>query len=166
MEKAFIAKAIKRGLRVLGICLGAQLIASVHGENIYPAAEKEIGWFPVTLKPAAEPFFGDAPSPLEVFHWHGETFHLPWTATLLAESEACRHQAFCCGPRVVGLQFHLEMNSAAVSLLVEHAREELIAAPFVQTERQIVRHELSLEPRAALHHLLHYLAHAPRSAEA
>lgn len=131
-EKRFVAAAIAQGKAVLGICLGAQLIASASGARIYPNEQKEIGWWPITACTDAAPSF-TFPEALTVFHWHGETFDLPAGAQLLASSEACRHQAFQLGRRVVGLQFHLEMTPATVALLAEHCADELTAGgPWVQ----------------------------------
>jgi GMP synthase-like glutamine amidotransferase len=135
-EKRFVGAAVSAGTAVLGICLGAQLIASALGARVYPGAEKEIGWFPVF---AAEPPDGrfSFPAMLRVFHWHGETFDLPDGASLLASSPACRHQAFQFGERTIGLQFHLETTPASVETLVANCRHELVPGRFVQTEAEL-----------------------------
>ncbi len=130
-EKQFLKSAIDRGVPVLGVCLGAQLIASCLGARVYPNAEKEIGWFPVRATRLL-------PAELRVFHWHGETFDLPRGATLLASSPACRHQAFQLGNSVLGLQFHLETTPTAAQALVEHCRDELVPGPYVQSEAEIL----------------------------
>ena len=107
-EKQFIRKMISLGKPVLGICLGAQLIASAMGMAVYKNDEKEIGWFPIEgIPPKDDSTFGFPPS-LEVFHWHGETFDLPPKAIRLAKSSGCANQAFQLGQSVIGLQFHLE----------------------------------------------------------
>jgi GMP synthase-like glutamine amidotransferase len=143
-EKSFIAQVIAAGRPVLGICLGAQLIACSQGARVYPNEHKEIGWFPVVGTPSAEgPVFRFPPS-LEVFHWHGETFELPPGAVRLAESQACRNQAFQLGPNVIGLQFHLETTPHSARQIVSNCRHELVAAPFIQTEEAI----LSAPPEA------------------
>lgn len=135
-EKQFLADAIRSGKRVLGICLGAQLMASALGARVYAAPEKEIGWFPVFGEGSPGPAFR-FPECFRAFHWHGETFDLPRGARLLAGSRACRHQAFQVGARAVGLQFHLETTPAAVDALVAHCGHELVPQRFVQTEQQL-----------------------------
>ena len=109
-EKRFIAEVVALGRPVLGICLGAQLIASAHGARVFRNTEKEIGWFDVHACTGTEDAF-DFPPTTTVLHWHGETFELPPGARLLATSTACRHQAFQLGEHAIGLQFHLEMTA-------------------------------------------------------
>ena len=121
-EKRFIDQAIKAGKSVLGICLGAQLIASAAGARVYPNDHKEIGWFPVERTArASETAVGRILAQrTEVFHWHGETFDLPRGAVHLARSEGCLHQAFALGNRIVGLQYHLETTPASARALIAH----------------------------------------------
>jgi GMP synthase-like glutamine amidotransferase len=111
-ELALIEQAAKVGQPVLGVCLGAQLIAKALGARVYRDRVKEIGWYPVQWTPAAarDPLFTGLSAPETVFHWHGETFDLPPGAQWLARSEACAHQAFRVGANVYGLQFHLEVT--------------------------------------------------------
>ena len=135
-EKHFIHEYLTTGKPLLGICLGAQFIASASGAKVYPNTEKEIGWFPVTAVPRAPTCFQFPPT-LTAFHWHGETFDLPAHATLLASSAACKHQAFQMGSNIIGLQFHLETTPEAARKLVTNCRHEITPAPFVQTEQQI-----------------------------
>ncbi len=135
-EKRFIHECMATGKPMLGICLGAQLIANVSGAKVYPNTEKEIGWFPIT--PATtDPACFQFPAALTAFHWHGETFDLPEQATLLASSAACKHQAFQMGSNIIGLQFHLETTPEAARKLATNCRHEITSAPFVQTEQQI-----------------------------
>ena len=132
-EKAFIRAAIQQGVPVLGICLGAQLIASALGARVYAGRQREIGWFDVEAVSQA----GDAfafPETTTVFHWHGETFDLPAGAVHLARSAACAHQAFQVGTNVIGLQFHLETTPDSADAIITHCRDELVTDTFVQTE--------------------------------
>lgn len=116
-EMDWIAAAAARGQPVLGICLGAQLIAKALGGRVYRNAVKEIGWFDVEFTPhaARDPLFAGAGPRAKVFHWHGETFDLPPGATHLAWSAACRYQAFRVGRHVYGLQFHLEVTPEMIA---------------------------------------------------
>ena len=138
-EKAFIAEAIRAGKRVLGICLGAQLIASALGARVYPNAAKEIGWFPISPVAGAQghPALQFPPEAL-VFHWHGETYDRPVGSIHLARSIACENQAFRVGARVIGLQFHLETTPESARALVTHCRAELRPATYVQSDQAIL----------------------------
>ncbi|MCX5883469.1 MAG: type 1 glutamine amidotransferase, partial [Deltaproteobacteria bacterium] len=83
LEKKFIRDAVEKGIPVLGVCLGAQLIASALGSRVYRNPQKEIGWFPIEATPSATTAFR-FPEKCTVFHWHGETFDLPSGAIRLA----------------------------------------------------------------------------------
>jgi GMP synthase (glutamine-hydrolysing) len=110
-ELRLIERAVAAGRPILGVCLGAQLIARALGAKVYRNPVKEIGWAPIHWTEAAhqDPLFRGLVESETVFHWHGETFDLPAGAAWLASSGACPHQAF----RVAtahGLQFHLEVT--------------------------------------------------------
>jgi GMP synthase-like glutamine amidotransferase len=139
-EKALVRNLAGSGERVLGICLGAQLIAAALGARVYPNRSKEIGWFPVRLTAAGRgsPLLAGFPAEFEAFHWHGETFDLPPGAVHLAESTACRNQAFSAGAGVLALQFHLELDPAGLRGLVENCRSELAPGEFIQPEDRIL----------------------------
>jgi GMP synthase-like glutamine amidotransferase len=157
-EKAFLAEVIAAGKPVLGICLGAQLLADVLGGKVFQNAEKEIGWWPVRVFDRRPPF-ASFPKHLTVMHWHSDTFTLPPGARRVAESEACTQQAFVHGDRVVGLQFHLEQGPVAVSELATACAEELVPARHVQTREQLVALQPDLSPaHTALFGLLDALA--------
>lgn len=113
-EKALLRNALAAGKRVLGICLGAQLLAQALGGTVGAHRNAEIGWFPVqlTAEGRAHPWCAELPERFCAFHWHGDTYTLPVGATRLAYSEACAEQAFAAGDRVLGLQFHLEVTEA------------------------------------------------------
>ena len=142
-EKSFIKSAIESGKIVLGVCLGAQLIAEALGAKVYNNGDREIGWFPIdTPKPENYTILqGVFPQGIEVFHWHGETFDIPTPGILLASSKACHNQAFIVENRVVGLQFHLETTLDSAKALVENCRNELDGSKFVQNEKEILAQE-------------------------
>lgn len=146
-EKQFIRSAIQQGVPVLGICLGAQLIASALDARVYPGRQREIGWFDIEAVPQAGGAFA-FPKTTNVFHWHGETFDLPDGAVHLARSAACEHQAFQVGAHVIGLQFHLETTPASADAIIKHCRDELVADTFVQPEAS-----LRAVPPAAYEHI-------------
>jgi len=141
-EKRVLREAIARGIPVLGVCLGAQLIASALGARVYRSAATEIGWFPIESVPGPDGTFRFPPA-CTVFHWHGETFDLPEGAVRLARSAACANQAFQIGRHVIALQFHLEATPGGVRALVEHCRGELVGGPYVQTEQELRRAPVS-----------------------
>jgi GMP synthase-like glutamine amidotransferase len=137
-EKQFIHRCVEEGKSVLGICLGAQLIASAMRSRVYPNHIKEIGWFPVEGMTSLESEIFCFPPSQEVFHWHGETFDLPCGAYRLARSKGCKNQAFQLGRTVIGLQFHLETTSDSAVEIVSHCRAELIPSKYVQSETAIL----------------------------
>lgn len=106
-EKELIRRAIKKGMPVLGICLGAQLIASAHGATVYRFVN-ETGWLPVHRTIEADGVFSEVPESFHVFQMHGDTFHLPVGARLQCTGSKVRHQGFRL-KSAIGLQFHLEM---------------------------------------------------------
>ncbi len=140
-EKRFIEEAISKGKIVLGICLGAQLIADVLGGRVVRNKYKEIGWFPVSLRPEglASALFQGFPDEFQALHWHGDTFSLPPEAAMLAESEACRAQAFSAkGGRVLALQFHLESSVDSVRALIQNCSDELVDGEYIQSSDAIM----------------------------
>ncbi len=139
-EKSFIQTAIEIGKPVLGICLGAQLIANVLGTRVIANTQKEIGWFPVTRTDTIpERLRGILPENQTVFHWHGDTFDLPADAVHLYFSNACRNQAFLYKDKVLGLQFHLETTLESAMPLIQNCRNELEPGTSIQTEKEIVQ---------------------------
>jgi GMP synthase (glutamine-hydrolysing) len=138
-EKRFIHNAIRSGKTVIGVCLGAQLIADLLDGKVYKGEHKEIGWFPITFSQAARAskIFGFLPEQITVFHWHGDTFTLPPQAAHIAESEGCRQQAFLYNDRVLGLQFHLEMTEESLQQMVQNGENELIDGRYIQHAEEI-----------------------------
>ena len=131
-EKSFVREAMEAGVSVLGVCLGAQIIADVMGARIFPNAHKETGWFPIEAADGGVGTFTFSER-LMAFHWHGDTFDLPDGALRLAKSEGCENQAFQIGDNVIGLQFHLETTAAAAELMIENCPADLAKGRYVQT---------------------------------
>ena len=126
-EKVFIENAIKFDKKVLGICLGAQLIANVLGAKVYKNKYKEIGWFPVNLTKEGKNqyLFNGFPDEFMPLHWHGDTFDIPAGAVKVAYNEATENQAFVYNNKVVALQFHLEATETSLKDLIQNSQEEL-----------------------------------------
>ncbi|HEX2535580.1 MAG TPA: type 1 glutamine amidotransferase [Chitinophagaceae bacterium] len=131
-EKEWIRTCVDAGRRVLGICLGAQLLAEILGARVYPHTQPEIGFFPVHATVANDPLWAGLPDPWTVLHWHGDTFDLPSGATLLASSAACPNQAFRKGS-CLGIQFHPEAHTALVEALLQHEGPGLVPGDNVQS---------------------------------
>lgn len=142
-EKWFIQQVIDAGKPILGICLGAQLLAEALGGTVTQGPEKEIGWHPITLSPefAASPLGQHLPGTMEVFHWHGETFSIPDGAQHIASSEACNNQGFVYKGKLIGLQFHLETTRMTAESLISNSANELVEARFIQSEEEMLSNE-------------------------
>ncbi len=139
-EKEFIKQSIENGKIVLGICLGSQLIAAVLGAKVYKNKYKEIGWHKINITSEGKDnsFFSSFPSTMEVGQWHEDTFDLPAGAVHLAESEACKNQAYIYKDHVVGLQFHLEFTEETLNGLIFNSKNELVKGKYIQTEAEII----------------------------
>lgn len=166
-EKAFIKQAIDAGKTVLGICLGAQLIAGVLGsmsdsgadkKAVYAGQHKEIGWFHIQRSPELDDtVLADVfPESFEAFHWHGDTFDTPAGAKVLGASDACAHQGFVYDNRVVGFQFHLETTPESAAALIEHCGDELDASLSKQS-RYVQSAQSMLEDKARFEKLNHLM---------
>ncbi len=160
-EISWVAGFIKTEKPVLGICLGAQILASALGSQVFPGKDKEIGWHNIRFLPSLGDFkiFEKLPSAGRVFHWHGDTFNIPDGAIRIAESNLFPNQGFIYEGRVIALQFHLEVAPANVERLVENCRDELVPAPFIQTEKELLDKSMFTdENRQLLYRFLDYLA--------
>lgn len=157
-EKAFLRQALEAGIPVLGICLGAQLMASALGARVYPGRDKEIGWFPIAAVPAPDEAF-HFPGQATVLHWHGETFDMPAGAVLLASSAACRHQAFQWGERAIALQCHPEATPETLAALVQHCGDELVPGLWIQQADELSSGAMKEAPaaNALMYRILDYL---------
>ena len=154
-EMRLIEQAMKQNLPVLGICLGAQLIAKTLGAEVYPNQEKEIGWYDVSPTAAAEsdPLLTELEEREKIFQWHGDTFDIPRTSCHLAFSTQCANQAFRYGSNVYGFQFHLEVDEPMIHrwLRVPENRKEITALGGTSTPERI--HKETPEHIARLNHL-------------
>lgn len=145
-EKKLIRQAVDAGRKVLGICLGAQLAASVLGAKVAAHTHKEIGWFEVA-KVSRNALLAEMPERMRVFHWHGDTFGLPYGAEHLLASEACDHQGFIWRNQVLGLQCHLEVGPEEIEGLLAHGAHEIAGGgEFVQSAEQIRAHSALAGP--------------------
>ncbi|MCP4520650.1 MAG: type 1 glutamine amidotransferase [Cytophagales bacterium] len=139
-ERVFIKEVIDANKIVLGICLGAQLIASSLGSRIYQVSQKEIGWFEVSKSKEGKDLelVNHIPNELTVFHWHGETFDLPSGAINLFETSVCENQCFLYSDRVLGIQFHWEVTPSSIDGFVTYCGNELVPSEFIQTKEYLV----------------------------
>ncbi len=138
-EKKFIFDAIRAEKKIMGICLGAQLLACVLGATIYTNKHKEIGWFPIKITSSFAAWLGaDVPGEVTVFHWHGDKFDVPHGGDNHASSEACNHQLFTYGDNIIGLQFHLEATPDSIEAMADNENGELINSPFIQRKKEIL----------------------------
>jgi len=157
-EKEFIGECIRQNKKVLGICLGAQLIADVLGADVEPMDYKEIGWFPITWTPQARNhgLLSFLPEQQQVLHWHGDRFVIPDNALPLAESEACANQGFLIDDHILGLQFHLEMTKQGLADLIANSKQELKTAvgPWVQQPGEMLQEEHFSDTHNTMRNLL------------
>ncbi|HOK67454.1 MAG TPA: type 1 glutamine amidotransferase [Anaerohalosphaeraceae bacterium] len=134
-EKQFLKECVRARKKILGICLGAQLLADVLGGKVSGNPFKEIGWHPVHLSRSAEQspvLLRIFPKRFTAFQWHGDTFHIPPGGLRWAESSACQNQAFQYGQNIIGLQFHLEYTRKNIENMLYYCSDEIIDSPFIQ----------------------------------
>ncbi len=151
-EKVLIKRALEKGKKVIGICLGAQLIAEVIGGHVSLNTEQEIGWFPVSLSNEAlsHPCFKDVSSTIDAFHWHGEFFSIPENCTPIGKTDACSTQGFIWKNQALALQFHLEITTQGIDGLIRNCSEDLNDGTFVQDSSQLLRPDLIEKTNALL----------------
>lgn len=140
-EKAFIKRVLPESIlgkkrAVLGICLGAQLIAEELQARIYTNPAPELGWGSVQKSASADlsPVLHDVAGDFKAFHWHFDTFGLPLDCEQVFSSEACENQGFIYDDRVLGLQFHLECKAEDVERMIEHGADDLAKAGLGEEE--------------------------------
>ena len=140
-EIEFISQAIRNDKTIVGICLGAQLIAFSLGAKVYKNNFTEIGWFTVkqTDKSTNSKIFKTLPAHFQAFHWHGDTFDIPQGAVHTVSSAACDNQAFEYNDgKIIGLQFHLESTPESVNSLISNCANEITEGKFIQPEKKII----------------------------
>ena len=140
-EKDAIALYLQSGRKVMGICLGAQLIADIMGAMVYPGKAPEIGWLPLSFNAD-----NNLPSSQIVMHWHGDTFDIPFGAKRIASSEITPNQGFMVDNSVLALQFHIEMTQEALATMIENCGDNLVASDFVQSADEILEHATKYLP--------------------
>ncbi|MBN1597125.1 MAG: amidotransferase [Bacteroidales bacterium] len=138
-EIDFIRRSIDKNKKVLGICLGAQLIAKALGAKVYTGKYKEIGWYPIKFNLKDNPSLNFLPVTMEVFHWHGDTFDIPVGAVHLASSEVTPNQGFMLGKNVLAMQYHSEMTHDSIRKMLKAAPEEIKnGGQHIQTAEEIL----------------------------
>lgn len=147
-EKEIIRRCIIHRKKVLGICLGAQLIADSLGAKVKRNAALEIGWYPVKIRETQLPGYLKKVLPEEFtsFHWHGDTFELPEGCKHIASSEACPNQGFSKGKHVLALQFHPEITDQGIEELIQNDTDDLFSeSVFVQSVEEIRNGKINIE---------------------
>ncbi|MFK8113520.1 MAG: type 1 glutamine amidotransferase [Rubripirellula sp.] len=135
-EQELIRRYVDRQRRVLGICLGSQMLAAALGAGVRRNHEPEVGWHTVRqVNPTATA--SGLPDSMTVLQWHQDTFDLPSGATHLFESDACQNQAFCIDDRIFGFQFHLEANLKTCQVFLAVSSMPQREGSFVQTAPEI-----------------------------
>jgi len=155
-EQDFISAAIDNKKKVLGICLGSQLIANSLGSRVYKNSFTEIGWFNCKRKSS---YIDDLfPEIIFPFHWHGDTFDLPDKATHLFESEGCKNQAFIYDNRVLAFQFHLEATEESASLLIKNSPDDFVNGKYISSPEEILANrEAFLQSNILMKKILDYV---------
>src|SRR5918996_2089202 len=138
-EKTIIRAAIDEAVPLLGVCLGAQLIAAALGATVHHGPVKEIGWYPISVTPygQVDSVLGYLPEAATVFQWHGDGFGLPSGAVRLASSVYYENQAFRIGRNIYGLQFHLEVTSRMIERWIDERSKDLAQVPYIYPDRII-----------------------------
>lgn len=158
-EIVLIKEAIKQKKRMIGICLGAQLIGEALGARTESSPHREIGYYPINMLDAAQidPIFKLFPKTFNVMHWHNDMPGIASGAELLAESEGCPRQVYRYGDRVYGFQCHLELNQEIVKAMIENCPDDLKPGQYVMPRNQLIDVNYA-EINARLDAVLDYLA--------
>lgn len=137
-ERNLIHSALQQDKKIVGICLGSQLIADALGSRVHQNAEYEIGWLPIIFTDEGRNAFPELPPTATVLHWHGDTFELPPCATRLAMSQGCPEQGFVIKRKCLGLQFHFEVDPALAKQMVEGSSDNWPKGIYVQSPKLIL----------------------------
>lgn len=154
-EMRAIEEALEKDIPILGICLGAQLIAQTLGAKVQKHSEMEIGWTDVSLTAEGErdPVLAEFEKRQTIFHWHQDTFELPSEAEHLAHSRLCQNQAFRYGDKVYGFQFHLEVDEPMIHRwlkvpgnrkMLEHTKGRVSEELILKETHQHIQRSLAL----------------------
>lgn len=140
LEKQLLRDCLDAGKLILGVCLGAQMLAEVLGAKVERNREREMGWHPVTLSDAARahPLFKDFPAQFTPLHLHGDCFTAPPGTTPIGASEACSQQGFIWKNRAIGLQFHIEFTEYNVRRVLKECGNDFGSGPYVQTPAEVL----------------------------
>ena len=134
LEKEFIESVIQRKIPVLGVCLGAQLIAHVLGAKVQKNHQQEIGWFPVKRDSLAQyALITNFPKQFDALHWHNDTFDVPDGAHNFLQTDACVNQGFLYNGHVLGLQFHLEILPSNVQAIYQECGSSDNSGEYIQS---------------------------------
>jgi GMP synthase-like glutamine amidotransferase len=139
-EQNLMLQYMNAGRRLVGICLGGQMIAAALGCQIRRNREVEVGWHPVEQVEGTDETIatGLFPDPCMVLHWHQDTFDIPPGGTHFLRSEACDNQAFVIDNRIFGFQFHLEANDQTVNVFNKVSPLRRREGPYVQSEQRVI----------------------------
>jgi len=153
-EKALIGEAITANKKVLGICLGGQLIANALGAKVIPNDQMEIGWHTVSKTNSIAKWMPDSFQPLS---WHGDYFNLPADTISFASSEITQHQAFCLNDKVWALQFHLEANSKSIQDFYELSGYTLPEGHYIESYESMLETSQGEKTKPIMHALLDHM---------
>jgi GMP synthase (glutamine-hydrolysing) len=161
-EIELIKQAVKEKKRILGFCLGAQLIGEALGAKTERSPNRELGAYPIKLLDASkyDPIFQRFPETFDVMHWHSDMPGIPDGGVLLAKSDGCPRQVFRVGDRIYGFQCHLELTQKLVKEMIEHCPDDLKAGTYIMTERELMQIDYS-QINLKMENVLDYLANLP-----
>lgn len=147
-ELRLLRSAFGAGVPVLGVCLGAQLMARAAGARVWSGEKKEIGFYRISLTPEGreDRLLIGLPEEFTVFQWHGDTFDVPEGGRNLASSLLFEHQLLKIGTNSYGLQFHIEVTESMVREFLEAGSDELRSAPYIDAPEKIIEDAKKLLP--------------------